>query len=271
MKRFPLKAPYRRFDRKYIRRRLTLSKRGTSHWPVFWRTVLSAAVGGIAAVIVVIVQQKIAAQDRNVQFLEYANKLLTLPVNDKPEIRRFAVDIIDNSSPVGHLSAAARKEFMSLQMPVSVTSASGQRPMSVERLYARPSDASRKNYDPSPKMSGITSNASIENRISTAGELGIVSIPSDVQVMYVFLQRRTVKDGNGCREFRIEPEMFANRIGEFIRIAKDDKDLDIVITAKSPTKGWGAVQDISIQGVILEHDFDYYCDNWKRSGSKLVI
>lgn len=262
MKSFPKRNLYRQKMLLKNTGRPTKGRSSVFRLPL-WNTLLTAAISGALAYAVVKVQEKIADKDRNVHFLEYSNKLLTLPVNDKREIRKFAVDIIGVSAPVG-LSTEARDEFMSFQMPLSLVSPSNYRPNTVERLYDTDFNA--------PRSGRTHSDAAPSPSPSAPQELkfGTVSMPSDVEEMYVFYQDPEQKNADGCAEKRIDPHDFPSKLPEYISTAKK-LGRDLVITARSKSIAWGAIHQIHIDGIGIQFDYQYYCDNWKRGGGKLII
>lgn len=89
-----------------------------------------------------------------------------------------------------------------------------------------------------------------------------VYIPQDVRSMWVFLQNPKNESKEGCTRLAdpIKPDVFAQRIGEFIHEAKARNE-KLIVTAYSPQREWdGAAREITIGGKRLNPMQSYYCN-----------
>lgn len=94
-----------------------------------------------------------------------------------------------------------------------------------------------------------------------------VYVPQDVESMWVFLQNPNNTTNEGCTRLAdpIEPDAFAQRIGEFINQAKTRNE-KLIVTAVTSQKDWdSATREITIGGKRLNPMQSYYCNGGKRN------
>ncbi len=228
----------------------------------FVSSALGASAVAAAAYFSWISQEK----DRDIQYLEYANKLLALPVKENGNIRLFAVNIIENKKPDGvKFTPEMRQEFLNFQMPLPLVVGSGGRDGSASRLYSRETAEGRTATTSAPLASKSSAN---DPQIV---KYGIVTMPDDVVDMYVFYQER---GGSKCERPAnadpLDPRTFPSRLSEFIAEAKRKK-YDLIITARSASRGWLAVNDIRIENISILLDQPYYCNGTRNLGGRLDI
>lgn len=74
-----------------------------------------------------------------------------------------------------------------------------------------------------------------------------VFIPSDVESMWVFLQKGALSSNPVCERLAdpISPREFKKNINKYFTLAKD-KDMSLIITAFSRARGWTVVDQIRI-------------------------
>lgn len=229
---------------------------------------VSAAIGAMAALVLGYFAWLSEEKSRDIQYLEYANKLLTLPVKDGGNIRLFAVNIIQEKTPV-EFTLKMRQDFLDFQMPLSTISGPPISGDGVSRLYSRPDSESA-----SMSSRGVVVSKKTE-RLPARAQFGIVTMPNDIEAMWVFYQRRDVQSPDGCERppnaDPLDPSTFPSRLSEFIAEARRRENTDLIITALSPSKIWGAVNDIRVDGISSQRTVAYYCNGSKNFGQKLDI
>lgn len=242
------------------------------------RDVLAALVGGLLTALGVLLAQTLAGlseeKNRSVLYLEYATKLLALPVKEDSKIREFAVNIIQERSPPGTFSDQTRAEFLALQIPASVALAQPSGVTEISRYYytSPPPQEPASSRDTARNGNASPSPTSASPQLA---RLGIVTMPDDIQDMWVFYQSRADQTPNGCRRppnaDPLNPSTFPSRLDEFVAEARRNPDIDLIITAKSPSKSWGAVNDIRIEGLRIEDTVPYFCNGYRSLGSRVRI
>ncbi|MGB7991706.1 MAG: hypothetical protein WCF44_20060 [Candidatus Methylophosphatis roskildensis] len=102
------------------------------------------------------------------------------------------------------------------------------------------------------------------------GSSHAVSIPPDVEDMWVFYQTPGVESQSGCTRpinaNPIKPTEVARRMSEFVEYAKTNR-VQLIFVAKSRTRGYvGAAEDMRIDGRPLKRETPHWCDDEKRYG-----
>jgi len=131
------------------------------------------------------------------------------------------------------------------------------------------------------KLRGFSSVKSVAKGNLSVSHLSIfksgkyrVEIPSDIELMWVFYQRKSIQNPSGCTRplnaDPITPIEVTERMDEFIKYASANKDIALIFTAFSKENGWGSTSEILVNGKTLKIA-PYWCNGVENYGYELIL